>query len=103
MISAVLVAVFVLLQPVLAGLFVTGEVGMLGLHSVNADVIALLVVIQLVVAILVWRPGRGPSWPIWISLAYLVLVEAQAGFGYARLVSLHIPFGVAFSGLPRRC
>lgn len=98
-VSALFVAVFVFVQPVLAGLFVTGEVGMLGLHSVNANLIALLVIVQAVAAILLWRPGRGPAWPIWISIAYLVLIEAQAGFGYARLVALHIPFGVALFGL----
>lgn len=97
--STVLVTVFVLLQPVLAGLFVTGDVGMLGLHSLNANVILLLVLIQLVAAFLVWRPGGGAVWPIWTSLAYLLLIEAQAGFGYARLVAVHIPFGVALFGL----
>jgi hypothetical protein len=94
-----LVAVLVLLQAVLAGLFVTGDVGLLEAHSANAGLVTALAFLQVVAAILLWRPGRGAAWPIWVTLASFVLVEAQAGFGYARLVALHIPMGVALFGL----
>lgn len=91
-------AVLVLLQPVLAGLFVTGDVGMLRAHSTAAGFITMLGFFQFIAALLVWRPGRGPAWPVWASLGFFVAAEAQSGFGYARLVGAHIPFGVALFG-----
>jgi hypothetical protein len=94
-----IVTLLVLVQPVLAGLFVTGDVGMLDLHSINASFLTVFAFLQIVAAILVWRPGRGPAWPIWASVAGFLLAEAQAGLGYARVVSAHIPLGVALFGL----
>jgi hypothetical protein len=94
-----LTAVLVLLQPVSAGLFVTGDVGMLGMHSAGHIFIALVLMLQIVAAILVWRPGRGPSWPIWATVGLFFLVETQAGFGFARMLALHIPLGVLTFGL----
>jgi hypothetical protein len=92
------VAVLVFGQPVLAGLFVTGDVGMLRIHSTIAGFITTLLFFQFVAAILLWRPGRGPSWPIWASLAFFLVAEVQGALGYARTVSLHIPLGVLLFG-----
>lgn len=97
-ISILLVTASVLIQPVLAGLFVTGEVGLLTMHAANASLIALLVLVQLVAAILV-RTGGGPGWPIWATVAFFVLVLAQTAIGYARVVALHIPVGVLMFGV----
>jgi hypothetical protein len=47
----------------------------------------------------VWRPGRGPGWPALASLALLLAEELQLGFGYARILALHVPLGVAIFGL----
>ncbi|HEX6682152.1 MAG TPA: hypothetical protein VF062_05130 [Candidatus Limnocylindrales bacterium] len=94
-----LVTLLVLVQPVLAGLFVTGDVGMLTAHSITASFLAALAFFQIVAAIVVWRPGRGPAWPIWASVASFLLLEIQAGLGYARAVGAHIPFGVLLFGL----
>ncbi len=93
-----LLAVLVFLQPVLAGMFVTGSVGMLELHSANHVLILFVLLLQIAAAILVWRPGRGPAWPIWASVAYLLLVEVQAGFGFARQLIPHFPMGVLLFG-----
>ncbi|WP_020576949.1 hypothetical protein [Actinopolymorpha alba] len=96
---ALLVTLLILAQPVFAGLFVTGDVGMLDLHSATASFLVALLFFQVVAAILVWRPGRGPAWPIAASAAAFVLAELQAGLGYARVVALHIPLGVLLFGL----
>lgn len=93
------VAILVFGQPVLAGLFVTGDVGMLESHSMHATYLLTLAFFQIIAAILVWRPGGGPTWPIWASLAFFVIAELQAGFGYARLIAIHIPLGVALFGM----
>ncbi|HEU4540750.1 MAG TPA: hypothetical protein VFR23_06445 [Jiangellaceae bacterium] len=94
-----LTAVLVFLQPVWAGLFVTGNVGMLGLHSAGHIFISLMLLLQIVAAVLVWRPGGGPSWPVWTSIGLFLLVGVQAGFGFARVLAVHIPVGVLTFGL----
>jgi hypothetical protein len=96
--TVLLFAVLVLAQAVLAALFVTGDVGLLEAHGINAGAVATVAFLQVVAAILVWRPGRGAAWPIWASAALFLLVEAQLAFGYGRLLALHIPMGVALFG-----
>jgi len=88
-----LTTILVLLQPVLAGMFVTGNVTFLNLHSAGAVFVVLLTLIQIVAAILAWRPGRARAWPIWASVGFLVLVIAQMALGYTRERALHIPIG----------
>ena len=92
-------AILVFIQPVLAGLFVTGDVGMLGLHSAVAVFLTLFTPLQVIAAVLLWRPGRGAAWPIWISVLLLFLEQTQAGFGYSRQLALHFPLGVLIFGI----
>jgi hypothetical protein len=40
-----------------------------------------------------------PRWPALASLALLLAEELQIGFGYARMLALHVPLGVASFGL----
>lgn len=92
-------AIFAVLQPVYAGLFLAGDSGMRAHHSTGHIVIVGLLFFQILAAVLVWRPGRGPSWPIWVTLVYFFFVEIQAGFGFARMLALHIPLGVLTVGI----
>jgi hypothetical protein len=96
---SVLVLVQVLLQAALAGGFITGQVSLLGLHSANGILLFLTSGLLVVVAVLLVRPGRGPWWPIVLTTALWFLIAVQAGIGFARLVGLHIPIGVALMGL----
>jgi hypothetical protein len=92
-------AALVLTQAALAGQFLSGHETWLRVHETNAGIIQLVGLVQLVVAVLVWRPGGGPGWPALASLALLLAEEFQIGFGYARLLALHVPLGVAIFGL----
>jgi len=96
---SVIILLQVMTQAALAGGFVTGNVNLLGLHSANGITLALTASALLPAAILLVRPGRGPWWPIVFSVAFWWLVTIQIGFGFARLVGLHIPIGVAIMGL----
>lgn len=93
-VTATLHLITVLGQAIIAGRFVTGEVDLLSLHNLNASLVAGLVFFQLVAAILLWRPGRGAAWPLWVSALQLVLVGAQMALGELRLVALHIPLAM---------
>lgn len=97
--SAVLFMLSTLGQAVLAGMFVTGDVDLLRWHDHNAQASSIILTVVIVAAILVWRPGRGAAWPVWITLLILILVEAQKMLGSMRLVSWHIVLGVSIFGM----
>ncbi|MFF4776379.1 hypothetical protein ACFY05_26315 [Microtetraspora fusca] len=88
----------VLGQAALAGLFVTGDVDMLTLHRNNGGFTHALLYLQLVAAILLWRPGRGPRGPAWASAALVVLETAQIGLGQSRVLAGHFPLGMTIFG-----
>ncbi|SDQ66111.1 hypothetical protein [Thermostaphylospora chromogena] len=90
--------VSVLAQAVLAGLFVTGDVDLLRMHSMNAGVASTLVTLQFVAAILLWRPGRGAVWPLWASLVLVMLEGIQHTTGFSRDLGLHFPLGMLIFG-----
>jgi hypothetical protein len=96
---SVVVLLQVLIQAGLAGGFITGDVGLLGLHSANGILLVLTTAALLPAAVLLLRPGRGPWWPIAFSVVLWWLVAVQVGFGFARQVGLHIPLGVSIMGL----
>jgi hypothetical protein len=59
----------------------------------------LLALVQAVLAVLVWRPGRGPSWPAIASVGLLVAILLQIAMGQASQLAVHVPLGVAIFGL----
>jgi hypothetical protein len=91
----VLHAVLAFLQPVLAGTYLSGTASANVVHDVGGDVIALIGMVQLVAAVLYWRPGRGRGWPAWVAGGLMLADTAQIGVGYSRLLYVHIPLGVA--------
>ncbi|MFD4143376.1 hypothetical protein OHS70_03945 [Streptomyces sp. NBC_00390] len=84
-----------LVQPVLAGMFITGDVDLLTLHEINAHTISFLSWLLVINTVLLWRPGRGPLWPLAVAVLVAFLVQLQSGSGFSRNLGLHIPLGVA--------
>lgn len=98
-IMAVLHALSVLVQPVLAGSYLSGDVDALAVHSINANVASGFGVFQLIAAIVfVWK-GRGRQWAIWTSLGIALAEEVQIGLGFEGLLAAHIPLGVSIVSL----
>jgi hypothetical protein len=98
-VMAVLHALAVLAQPVLAGSYLSGDVDALTIHSINANVASGFGVFQLVAAIVfVWK-GRGRQWAIWTSLGIALAEEVQIGLGFEGLLAAHIPLGVSIVAL----
>jgi len=84
----------IVLQPVFAGRYLTGDVDAIAVHEVNAHTVSLLSWIQIIAALLyAWR-GRARYWPLWFTLALAFAEQVQTGFGYARAVDFHLPLGV---------
>jgi heme A synthase len=95
-----LLAVAVFAQAVLAGLFLDGGDAWRGWHAINGMlVLPLLALIQVVLAVLVWRPGRGPRWLAIASVGLLVALLVQGVLGMTGQVAAHVPLGVAIFGL----
>jgi hypothetical protein len=87
----------ILVQAVTAGQLLSGATG--GLHGAGAMAVHVLGLAQLVVAVLVWRPGRGEGWPALVSLAVLLLGFVQSMLGGSGAVAGHVPLGMALFGL----
>ncbi|BEL06874.1 hypothetical protein Q0Z83_050650 [Actinoplanes sichuanensis] len=89
----------VLLQAALAGGFISGHVGYLTAHSVNGTLLPVTAMFLGLSTVLLFRPGRGPWWPILLSVLLWWMIAIQVGVGFARLVGLHIPLGAAILAL----
>lgn len=85
----------VLAQPVLAGLYLSGEWDALAIHSGNSNLLDMLAVVLLVVGLVYWLAGRGRGRVALAATLLFVATWAQSGFGHARLLGLHVPLGVA--------
>lgn len=96
---AVLHALSAIVQPMLAGIYLGGEVDAIDVHGINAHVVSGLAVIQLIVAIaFAWR-GRGRRWPLYCSLGLVLAEQVQVGLGFEGVVAVHIPLGVSIISL----
>jgi hypothetical protein len=82
-------------QPVLIGGFLQGNYPWLALHRANAMASAVVAAGTAGAAVLHWRRGRGPAWPVAVSLAIVAAIAAQIALGFARLLIIHIPLGAA--------
>ncbi|GIE31165.1 hypothetical protein Ait01nite_042100 [Actinoplanes italicus] len=96
---AIIVLLQVLLQAAFAGGFISGEITYLNAHSINGSMLLMTVMLLGGATILLFRPGRGPWWPILFSVALWWVCSIQVGIGFARLVGAHIPLGAAIMAL----
>lgn len=87
-------AVLLLAQPILAGRFLDGDFPSLSQHGAVGLLLMGLAWLVVIAAVLVWRPGRLPAWPIAVAAACAVLLPIQLGMGHARLLAVHLVLGV---------
>ena len=88
----------VFLSAVTAGLLLTTKAGH-PLHSAAAYTVFGVAVVQVIAAVLAWRPGGGSPRPIGFAVGFLVLVLAQVALGIAHVKVVHVPLGVLLFGL----
>jgi hypothetical protein len=87
-----------LLQAAFAGQFLSGLQAAVAWHWINAELLLLVGLIQLVLAVVVWR-RRGPGWPALASALLLAAIFVQLVMGIRHRVAVHVPLGVAIFGL----
>lgn len=85
-------------QPLLIGMFLSGDFSKLEAHAAVGGVILVTGVMQVVGAVAAWRLSRWSAWPISISAAMVVAETAQLAAGYTRQLALHVPLGVGLVG-----
>jgi hypothetical protein len=85
----------VLAQPVLAGLFLTGDIDAIGVHGLIGSLLVLGAMAVIGVALAYVLAGHGRLWVLPVSVLLFLAVGFQVGAGYARQLELHIPLGVA--------
>jgi hypothetical protein len=93
-VTATLLAVSCVVQPLLIGRYLDGDYDAIGLHSGNGILLVLLVT-GTGVAALVWWVTGGTPWPFLLLVLLWFLVGLQLGMGFSRNLSVHIPLGVA--------
>jgi hypothetical protein len=86
----------VLAQPVLAGLFLTGDVDAITVHATVGMSLA-AVSLVLIGVTLVYVLRRGRLWVLPVVIALFLVVGLQIGLGFSRSLELHVPLGVAIA------
>ena len=94
-IVAVAETVLIFDQAIYAGRFLAGDFGGLALHKDNATYTGIVLLVQFVAAIALRWPGRGPLWPALTCLGMFGVIALQIILGYARMLAIHVPLGVA--------
>jgi len=90
---AVVHAVAVCLQPVLAGAYLNGSGAAMRMHEPLGLGLAFVCLAQLLMATIYWRSGgRGSA--VLVTLLLLVAEAFQISMGYARQLAVHIPLGI---------
>ncbi|WP_052422353.1 hypothetical protein [Nonomuraea candida] len=94
---AVLHVAALLFQAVTAGMLLSSPGGR-GLHAASGMALAVIGLLHLAAAILVWRPGRGPAAFIAPAALLLVFTIVAAVLGEMHVKTVHLPLGVLLFG-----
>lgn len=87
----------VLVQPLLAGRFLTGDVDAIGLHGAVGLLVVLTGLVLAVTALGYVAVVRGRWWLVPVAAALFLAEGLQLGMGTARALQVHVPLGVAIT------
>lgn len=87
----------VLVQPLLAGRFLTGDVDAIGLHGAVGLLVVLTGLVLAVTALGYVAVVRGRWWLVSVAAALFLAEGLQLGMGTARALQVHVPLGVAIT------
>jgi hypothetical protein len=85
-------------QAIAAGAVLQASTAGLVVHQAVGGTLLLVATAQVPVAVLAWRPGRLPAWPIAVSAGLVVAETAQVALGATGVLAVHVPLGVAIVG-----
>jgi hypothetical protein len=101
---ALVTAVLVLLQAILAGQWLGGHTKYIDYHEMLANLLVILVIVQLIVTVVVGIPGDLGKRLLVMNVLLVACTVIQVGLGYSGRTNLdsrawHIPLGVFIFGL----
>ena len=88
-------AIAVVTQPLMAGLYLSGEVDAMNVHSPVGSSLWMISLLQLAVALVYWRFSGGAIYPAIATLVLLVAEFLQMLLGQIRGMTMHVPLGAA--------
>lgn len=88
-----------LVQGLLAGMLLNGDVDSIDPHGLNAYVFELLVFLQVVAAVLLWRRNRWLTWPPKATVGILLATFTQTALGLQSSLAAHVTLGVALCAM----
>ncbi|MBB5935481.1 hypothetical protein [Streptomyces zagrosensis] len=88
-----------LVQGLLAGMLLNGDVNSIDPHGFNAYVFELLVFLQVAAAVLVWRSNRWLTWPLKAAIGILVATFTQTALGLTSSLAAHVTLGLALCAM----
>lgn len=96
-------AALVLVQAILAGQWIGGDLAVIVTHGWLGSVTLLLTLLLAGISLVGWRQGLFDLKPLGITSVMVLLMIAQLGLGYAgrtssAAASMHIPLGVLIFG-----
>lgn len=80
-------------QPVLAGVYLTGDFDALRWHAIGANLVSSIGYLQLAAGVAGWVRLRL-AWPLWTTLVVVAAETVQYVAGSDGALWLHIPLGV---------
>ncbi|GAA1875453.1 hypothetical protein GCM10009836_65950 [Pseudonocardia ailaonensis] len=81
-------------QPLLAGLFLTGDVDAIAVHGAVGSSLAAFGLLLIAAALAYVLGGRGRLWVLPVIVVLFLAEGLQIGVGYARELQYHVPLGV---------
>ncbi|WP_369214104.1 hypothetical protein [Streptomyces flavofungini] len=96
---AVLACLETVVQGLLAGMHLNGDVDSIDPHGFNAYVFELLVCLQVVAAILLWRRNRWLTWPLKATIAIVLATFTQTFLGLESSLAAHAALGVTLCAM----
>ncbi|QDQ14230.1 hypothetical protein [Streptomyces spectabilis] len=96
---AALACLETLVQGLLAGMLLNGDVDSIDPHGFNAYVFELLVFLQVVAAVLLWRHNRRLTWPLKATIGILLATFTQTALGLEGSLAAHVALGVALCAM----
>ncbi|MFG1908748.1 hypothetical protein [Kribbella sp. NPDC048928] len=94
--TLVLHAILIIVQPIAAGYFLSGNVdAMNDIHATVGSTVWMIALLQTVAAACYTLGGRGRIWPAVLSAVLVVAEFVQLTFGYLQNLAVHIPLGTA--------
>ncbi|CAM3925261.1 hypothetical protein GCM10009799_49920 [Nocardiopsis rhodophaea] len=90
-VTVLLHAALLVVEFASAGRILIEDHSALPVHGVGAIAVHAAGGLQILAAVLYWRPGNGPLWPAVASVAAFAAGFVQAYFGSHGILELHVP------------